>query len=187
MTSFWADDPNLLPLGELAKMNIEDFFGTCSRCGLTGHAGRCRVGQVSACAVKKKSVEGKTSVKSLTAQKKPSNRLHKRNFDRYSCMDCDKSFSSSSSRRRHTRLHTGEMPFQCSVCGGLFYRSDYLKQHQLLCRRNPTQKKKFSPQGRPKYWCPKCGLRFHFRHLVPGHRCRARRHYPPLVLTAVKR
>ena len=166
MTSFWVDDPNLLPLGELAKMNIEGFFGTCSR------------------AVKKKSVEGKTSVKSRTA---PSNRLHKRNFDRYSCMDCDKSFSTSSSKRRHDRLHTGEMPFQCSVCGGLFYRSDYLKQHQLLCRRNPTQKKKFSPQGRPKYWCPKCGLRFHFRHLVPGHRCRARRHYPPLVLTAVKR
>ena len=185
MTAFWADDPSLLPLGELAKMNIEGFFGTCSRCGLTGHAGRCRVGQVSACAVKKKSVEGKTSVKSRTA---PSNRLHKRNFDRYSCMmDCDKSFSTSSSKRRHDRLHTGEMPFQCSVCGGLFYRSDYLKQHQLLCRRNPTQKKKFSPQGRPKYWCPKCGLRFHFRHLVPGHRCRSRRHYPPLVLTAVKR
>ena len=101
---------------------------------------------------------------------------------RENCRFCDETFSTCSSKLRHERKHTGEMPFRCSACGSLFYRKDYLKKHRLAwCSSNASKK----TQASPKYRCIRCGIWFHSKDLIAVHVCRKPR-YPPLGLKVVK-
>jgi KRAB domain-containing zinc finger protein len=35
----------------------------------------------------------------------------------YQCDICDKNFMQSGDMKRHIRTHTGDMPYQCDICG----------------------------------------------------------------------
>ena len=47
------------------------------------------------------------------------------------CSFCNKSFKWYSHWKSHERVHTGEKPFKCAICGKSFARSDGLQCHKL--------------------------------------------------------
>nr|XP_056723020.1 zinc finger protein 791-like [Euleptes europaea] len=66
----------------------------------------------------------------------------------FECSVCGKRFSCSGILQNHVRTHTGEKPFECSECGKRFSRSGTLQLHQ----RTHTGEKPFE--------CSECGKRF---------------------------
>lgn len=56
--------------------------------------------------------------------KSPDQRKHK-------CQFCTKSFFSISDCRRHERIHTGEKPFKCDVCGRSFNQKSNMENHRM--------------------------------------------------------
>ncbi|XP_046703089.1 zinc finger protein 1035 [Silurus meridionalis] len=50
------------------------------------------------------------------------------------CPVCRHSFTTRIGLIRHIRLHTGERPFACNICGITFHRKERLKLHQEKCK-----------------------------------------------------
>jgi len=69
----------------------------------------------------------------LIKPRKPANRVTKvPEQDRpYKCIiaECNRRFSRSDELNRHTRIHTGNKPYECEVCKRRFTRSDHLTTH----------------------------------------------------------
>ena len=53
-----------------------------------------------------------------------------KNENIYSCSFCKKLFKWRSHWKSHERIHTGERPYQCQICGKRFTRSDGLQCHR---------------------------------------------------------
>ena len=51
---------------------------------------------------------------------------------KYDCLVCNQSFKWRSHWKSHLRVHNGERPFQCEICGKTFTRSDGLQCHKKV-------------------------------------------------------
>ncbi|XP_022254530.1 zinc finger protein 62-like, partial [Limulus polyphemus] len=50
----------------------------------------------------------------------------------YHCTVCGRHFNRNSHLKRHQGIHTGEKPYSCTVCGKHFGANSYLKKHQKI-------------------------------------------------------
>ncbi len=74
------------------------------------------------------------------------------------CSDCGKTLSSPYAVEIHRRLHTGEMPFKCPICGWQARRRSALHRHVLV----HTDERPFQ--------CVTCGKSFYDRAGLKDHR-----------------
>ena len=77
-------------------------------------------------------------------------RHHDPNAKKFRCPQCDLGFVQKEFLRRHLLTHSGERPFQCSLCPSTFRQMIHLRQHQR--RKHPTSD--------PKQRCPHCPRAF---------------------------
>ncbi|KAK3798841.1 hypothetical protein RRG08_007198 [Elysia crispata] len=77
-----------------------------------------------------------------------------------SCPICGKTFTLAANLPKHMKLHSGERPYICSVCGCSFPRSDYLKNHMRAAHLHSEQ---------VSLSCTQCGETFPSLRLLEEH------------------
>ncbi|XP_058170030.1 zinc finger protein 845-like [Anopheles ziemanni] len=73
------------------------------------------------------------------------------------CETCGKTFSTSGALKKHSYIHTGNMPFHCGVCDKKYPTSYKLKEHTMR------------HQGIKNHTCPQCGLKKTTMHELRAH------------------
>mmetsp|Transcript_29801 Transcript_29801/g.58178 ORF Transcript_29801/g.58178 Transcript_29801/m.58178 type:complete len:275 (-) Transcript_29801:1078-1902(-) len=67
------------------------------------------------------------------------------------CDICGKDFRSRSEMNRHTRVHSGERPFQCKICFSKFKQKSHLKAHLAIHDRDAENATKLESIGKETY------------------------------------
>lgn len=60
----------------------------------------------------------------------------------HSCPFCSKLFHQKIDLQRHIRVHTGEKPFGCKICGRCFKRKEGLTYHLVSAHKHDVDSKK---------------------------------------------
>uniref|UniRef100_A0A1A9VNZ7 C2H2-type domain-containing protein n=1 Tax=Glossina austeni TaxID=7395 RepID=A0A1A9VNZ7_GLOAU len=113
--------------------------------------------------------------------KSPKNRSSQKPKERKLCRFCTKTFTTTTHRRRHERIHTGERPYICESCGKSFASAAELTSHRS-CRH--LQERNFV--------CYICDKRFNRRsqlniHKANVHAARPATHICTICKAAFKR
>ena len=78
--------------------------------------------------------------------------------DGLTCLDCDKSFSTTGAARFHWRcVHSGVKPFSCHFCGKHFARKESYTAHLIAHENNQP------------FMCSECGKTFNRKHVRDVH------------------
>ena len=80
------------------------------------------------------------------------------------CEVCGKNFTTTTTLKRHMKIHTGEKTFECVICERKFGRSSHLKRHMETHNKD---KKASVPQY--QFPCQICGKRFSRTSHVKRH------------------
>ncbi|ODM88660.1 putative zinc finger protein, partial [Orchesella cincta] len=107
---------------------------------------------------------------------------------RYSCVICEKSFSTEKDMMIHIHFHTREKPYSCQQCEKEFARENYLKVHlkthlkersedfkcetcgkSFLRKNTLTRHKKIHLDERP-FKCNECGKSFFYNSNLTAHK-----------------
>ena len=75
----------------------------------------------------------------------------------FACRYCDKTFIESVKLRRHERIHTSEKPFACKYCEKTFNQSGILKRHENI------------HTGEKPFICKYCNKTFSRRYFLKRH------------------
>lgn len=71
--------------------------------------------------------------------------------------NCNKRFTRNEELTRHKKIHSGDKPFPCEVCGKRFGRKDHLKKHIRTHERAALPQHFTIPYLHP-YYIPKSKL-----------------------------
>lgn len=86
--------------------------------------------------------------------------LHEDEKPPLTCGVCGKTYNTRSKLQRHVRVHSGERPFPCLICGKKFPRSDHVKQHMKVHMKLHGSKILSTFPTSQKSYCRLCGVKF---------------------------